>query len=146
MMPASKQKTAVIFTLTCGLILVACNMVFARKGVDPSFVSAVTTTGKGETVPVDPSKLKSLSEWFENHRRGWNAILATYPACNRSLKLVYADGRTIRLEICDGGGLRGTLQLFAEGPEDNAVQKVPEDDFEKLLRILQNQRAARRKA
>src|SRR5579871_4052380 len=138
MMPALKQKTAVVLTLTCGLILSACDRMFAQNGVDPSFVSAFATSGKGETVPVDSGKLKSLSEWFENHRRGWYAILATYPACNRSLNLMYADGRIIRLEICDGGGFRGTLQLFANRPEDNAVQNVPEDDFEKLLRILQN--------
>jgi hypothetical protein len=133
-MPALKQKEAVILTLTGGLILMACDMVFAPKGPDPSFVSAVTTMGKDETVPIDSSKLKSLSEWFVNHRSGWQPILATYPACDRSLKLMYADGRTIRLGICTGGvGFR--MIQFHEG---GAIQKFPEDDFEKLLTILKN--------
>jgi hypothetical protein len=140
MMPALKQKGAVILTLIGGLILMACDMVFAHKGVAPSFVSAVSAMGKGETVPIDSSKLKSLSEWFVNHRSGWNPILATYPACDGLLKLVYSDGRTIRLGICTGaGGLqRGTLLFYANRAEGGAIQKFPEDDFEKLLRILQN--------
>jgi hypothetical protein len=140
MMPVLKQKGVVILTLTGGLILMACDMIFAQKGVDPSFVSAVTIMDNGQTVPVDPSSLKSLSKWFVNHRRGWGPILATYPACDRSLRLLYADGRTSRLEICTGaGGLeRGTLQLYADRAEDSTIQKFPESDFEQLLRILQN--------
>jgi hypothetical protein len=139
-MPALKQKGAVILTLTGGLILMACDMVFAPKGPDPSFVSAVATMGKDETVPIDFSKLKSLSEWFVNHRSGWNPILATYPACDGSLNLLYADGRASRLEICTGaGGLqRGTLLLYTNRAEGGGIQKFPEDDFKELLRILQN--------
>jgi hypothetical protein len=140
MMPALKQKGAVILTLTGGLILMSCDMMFAQKGVDPSFVSAVTTMGKDETVAIDSGKLKSLSGWFANHRSGWSPMLATYPACDGSLKLLYAEGRASRLEICTGaGGLqRGTLLLYANRAEGGAIQKFPEDDFKELLRILQN--------